>query len=70
LGPNEIETGGPVTGTVGGKTYDSASAVGVWRIEPKRMRVTEASIAGQKTIANGRIAGGGDSPWYNKCGAQ
>lgn len=53
-----------------GKSYDGEVGEGSWRIEPTRLFQTEATVAGQKTIASGRwVATGREMLPLNKCGS-
>ena len=68
-GRNQVWFSGRMTGTLGGKSYDSELTEGTWRIEPKRLVQTEASLGGQKLIAGGRwVATGREMLPLNKCG--
>ena len=57
--PNEISLSGMVTGRVGGRDLDNKPANGVWRIEPNRLLIWEATVDGRNTIAGGRVLSNG-----------
>jgi hypothetical protein len=59
ISPNEIALGG---------TRDGQRGDAVFRVEPRRTRTMEATIAGRKEVANGRFASNGrETPWLSKC---
>jgi hypothetical protein len=58
--PNEIS----VSGSQDGKSYTA-----VYRVEPSRTRVLEATVDGKVEVAGGRMANGGETPWHNNCAA-
>jgi Caspase domain len=52
-----------VSGTRDGQPFDS-----IYRVEARRMRVMEGTVAGKKEISGGRFANSGkEMPWLNKC---
>ena len=71
LGPNEVSNSGPLTGAIGSAKFDRTPTDSIWRIEPNRIRFTEATVAGRKVAANGRYTGNGqETPWFNRCGGR
>jgi hypothetical protein len=51
-----------VSGTRDGQPIDS-----IYRVEARRMRVVEGTVAGKKEISGGRFANGKEAPWLNRC---
>lgn len=69
LGPNEVSTSGPLSGLIGSTSFDRTPSDSIWRIEPNRIRFTEAIVAGRKVAADGRyLSNGRETPWFNRCG--
>jgi hypothetical protein len=69
LRPNEVELSGTITGRVGGRDLDRAAIKGIWRVQPGRLLVWEATINGDKVAADGRLtANGFQLQWSNRCG--
>jgi hypothetical protein len=68
-GPNQLALSGTVSGVVGGRNLVNTPTDGVWRIEPNRILRWEATVDGQKLIANGKILRNAvQVPWDNRCG--
>jgi hypothetical protein len=69
LRPDEVELSGTITGRVGGRDLDRAAIKGIWRVQPGRLLVWEATINGDKVAADGRLtANGFQLQWSNRCG--
>lgn len=67
-GPNEIWLSGRFTGNGLGRKLNNEPASGTFRVEPNRMLQWDATLAGQRLIANGKLlANGSMRPWLNKC---
>jgi hypothetical protein len=67
--PSEITASGKVTGRIAGRDLDNKPTSGVWHVEPGRILQVEATVDGQKAIANGKLtASGFQIPWSNRCG--
>jgi PAN domain len=63
LGPNEISVGGTRTeGNFQGQAFQE-----IWRIEPNRYIVVEATVGNTKLVSDGRLNNGQAAWWINKC---
>jgi hypothetical protein len=69
--PNELELSGRITGRVGGRDLDNRPTNGVWHVEAGRILQMEATVDGDKVVANGHMTSSGfELPWSNRCGGQ
>jgi hypothetical protein len=64
LKPNEITLGGLMTGMAASPQRTD----GIWQLEPNRIRIVEATLAGRKVVSQGRLVSNGrEMPLMNRC---